>query len=175
MNRRFSITINFFIILVFSISLYSQVMIKAKPGEIMNLEELASIILQKDDKVQVEFVMPVDSRPKGYDKVDIQKGDIIFMANGKKVKKMKDLIDIYEKLKSGDKLKLALKRGDERRMISFSKVDPEKLPKRQMIQMSVDKDGKKKVIDSGDLDKKELEKLLEKNKDLQDKKVIIKE
>ena len=158
--------------LFFTDSVYSQVMIKAESGEMINLAEIGSIVLQKDDKIVVEFVMPKDTRPKGYEKVDVQKGDIIFMANGKKTKHVKELIDIYEKLEIGGNLKMALKRGEENRMIWFSKADPDKLPKRKMVKMTVGEDGKKK-IESENLTDEEVKQIM-KDKNLKDKIINLK-
>jgi len=170
MKRKFLFSL-FFTVLFFSNSVFSQIMIKAKPGEMINLAEIGSIVLQKDDKIVVEFVMPKDSRPKGYDMVDIQQGDVIFMVNGKKIKHVKELTGIYENLKTGENLKIAVKRGDNKRMLWFSKADPENLPKRKMVKMTVGEDGKKKV-ESENMSDEELKKVM-KEKNLQDRKVIL--
>jgi PDZ domain-containing secreted protein len=116
---------------------FSQVKIQAKPGELFDLSELGAIILLKENKVIVEFVMPDQTRHADYREIDIRKGDEISYVNGKKIQSTVELEDLYKKTKIGDEIKLGIKRNENLGLITFKKADPESLPKRKMMKMTV--------------------------------------
>lgn len=100
---------------------------------LVDIRELAVFITQEGDEISVTNMMDVDARPKGYEDIDIQLGDIVMMMNGKRLTAVSDLGKFYKEAKVGETIKLGIKRGEKMLIISFDKVDPEKLPKRKMI------------------------------------------
>jgi len=140
----------FLIPLVMLGSTMAQVKIMAKPGEVGHLNELGAIIMLKDDSVVVEFVMPEENRPKAYKEIDIRKNDKILMVNGKKIKLPADIDEIYTELDIGDDVKLGVRRDGDLMIITYKKADPETMPKRKMMKLSVEDDGEglvKKITD----------------------------
>jgi len=115
-------------------------------GEIFMLNELGGLFMEVDEMVKVEMVMLPDQRPKEYKDVDLEAGDIIKMANGKKINSVKDFSGLYEELKIGETLKLGILRGKRMKMVSLVKGDPETMPT-QMMMMTTDKDA-----DGGNVD-----------------------
>lgn len=97
------------------------------------LREIGGIITEAGDTVMVQMVMPPDNRPKDYKNVDIQTGDIIKMANGKKIESIKTLEDMYKSLAVGDELKLGLIRGKEMKIAALVKGDESKMPGQMMM------------------------------------------
>lgn len=96
------------------------------------LTECMAVIVDEDETIMVQMMLPAESRPEGYDDIDLKKGDEILMLNAKRVKKVKDLKEIYEGLDAGETVKLGIRRKEEMFIVSFDKVDPEKLPKRRL-------------------------------------------
>ena len=99
---------------------------------IFMLTECMAVIVDEDETIMVQILLPAENRPEGYDDLDLKKGDEILMVNAKRVKKVKDLKEIYEGLGIGETVKLGIRRKEEMFIVSFDKVDPEKLPKRRM-------------------------------------------
>ncbi len=123
------------LLLLFIQNLSAQMMIKAE-GDVFNLPELSAIIIKQEGKVSVVATM-VRMRPADYKKVDVKQNDQIFMVNGKKIKSVKQLQNMYEDLAIGEEFKMAIKRGDDRKLVSFVKADPKKLPKHKMMTKTI--------------------------------------
>jgi S1-C subfamily serine protease len=97
------------------------------------MKEFGGILVEVDDEVKVDMVMPPAQRSDEYKDLDIQSGDIIKMINGKKVSTVSALEDIFNKLAIGDEVKLGIFRGKEMMIVRFAKADPEKLPGKMMV------------------------------------------
>ncbi|MBI5215197.1 MAG: PDZ domain-containing protein [Ignavibacteriae bacterium] len=107
-------------------------------GDIFDVPELAVFITQEGDDLVITNVMEENARPKGYEDIDVQLNDVILMANGKRMKTIRDLQNLYKEAKPGTTIKLGMKRGEDMLLASFDKADPEKLPKRKMIVKTMD-------------------------------------
>jgi len=118
-------------------------------GEMFMLKELGGIIMEAGDTIKVEMVMPPDQRPKEYKDVDIDAGDIIKMANGKKINSVAEFSELYDSLKIGDEIKIGLLRGKRMKMTSFIKGDPEKMPGQMMMVTTDVGEGEDKDIVTG--------------------------
>ncbi len=101
---------------------------KSGPGGGFLIAELVTFIGLENNQLVVTDRMPTDRLSKEYQAVDIRKGDVIMMANGKKVTKPDELEKLYEGLVVGQELKLGLKRGSEMLMASFKKADLATMP-----------------------------------------------
>lgn len=99
---------------------------------IFMLTECMAVIVDEDETIMVKILLPAENRPEGYDDLDLKQGDEILMVNAKRVKKVKDLKEIYDGLDIGETVKLGIRRKEEMFIVSFDKVDPEKLPKQRM-------------------------------------------
>jgi S1-C subfamily serine protease len=93
------------------------------------LNELGAIITEKEKTLTVERIPPKQSRPKEAQDIDLQKGDIVLMANGKRVKTISDLRATYEKTTISDDFKMGVKRGENQFIISVKKKSEEELAK----------------------------------------------
>ena len=90
-------------------SVNAQVMLRIE-GDVFDFSEAGAIITEQDDKVTV--VMAMDRmRPKEYKNLNIKKGDVVFMANGEKIKSVKQLEKIYEANVEG-KISLLIQQSD---------------------------------------------------------------
>jgi hypothetical protein len=92
------------------------------------IPETGAIFNEKNKKVVCEFIPTAENRPKEYSNVDILAGDLILYVNGNKIKTMKDLKSNYELVKTGDEVKLGIKRQENMFIVSFKKADPKNLP-----------------------------------------------
>ncbi|UCE04365.1 MAG: hypothetical protein JSW07_12085 [bacterium] len=146
MQRKIYSFIFMVIIILFVKLLLAQVFIKKTgPGEgdIFFLNELSAILADKDGTITVEQAMPSDQRPQGFRDLDLKQNDEILMINKQRVKLVKELENIYNELEVGETIKLGIRRGEEIFLVSFNKIDPEKLPKRKfMIRKAVPDEGK---------------------------------
>lgn len=111
----------------------TQMRIVGSPGEIWMLPEVGMVAIAHDGKLTIEGISPANSRPKDYQSIDLQQGDIIMMANGKKITDTKIISALYDSLAIGQELKLGIKRGDQMMMATVKKADPATLPKRRMV------------------------------------------
>jgi len=102
-------------------------------GDLFDLPELASLITLQKGKIVVDNVFEKNMRPKEYESVDIQQGDVILMVNGKKVKTIQDLKDAYSSAAVGSAVKFGVERNGQMTIVSFHKADPDKLPKRKIM------------------------------------------
>lgn len=100
---------------------------------IFMLIEAMALLVDEDETIQVKMMMPAENRPKGYDNIDLKQGDEILMMNAKRIKVVKDLKEIYDGLDAGETVKLGIRRKEEMFIVSFDKVDPEKMPKRKTM------------------------------------------
>lgn len=126
----------FFTLFLFVNLLQAQVFIKKadSAGEgIFILKEAGAIVTSEKGEVKIEDMLPGEIRPKGYEDIDLKKGDKILMFNAERVKSVKELQDKYEALKVGDEVKLGIQRDTEMFIASFAKIDPEKLPKERKL------------------------------------------
>jgi len=104
-----------------------------KDGEIFEISEIGGIVIKESDKLKVDMVMPSENRNKIYKDVDVIKGDLVLMMNGKKVDDVSAAKEIYEKLKPGEEIKLGIQRGQQMFITRLKKADPKDLPKVKRI------------------------------------------
>lgn len=136
MNRKIYFCFFLIIMVFFAESLAAQVFVQKKgagEGEIFFLNEAAAMLKDEDGTIKVDVVLPGEQRPKEYQNIDLKQGDEILMVNAKRVKSLKELEKIYNELEMGDEMKLGVRRGEEMFIVSFNKIDPEKLPKRKFM------------------------------------------
>jgi len=131
------------LLLFLSLSIHAQHMQTMEmqvDGEVLMLQEIGGLIVDSDNGVKVDMVLPADQRTEAYKKVDLKTGDLIKMVNGKKVKDVANLAEIYEGLKFGDEVKFGIKRDRQMMIVSMPKADPDDLPGQMMV-MTMDAGG----------------------------------
>ncbi len=108
--------------------------VKTFKGELFDLPELGAIIVKSDSgNLKVEHIMPPEARPKAYADVDLKTGDEILVANGKRVKMIKEIEELYASVTVGGEVKLGIQRGADMMISRFTRADPKDLPKRKMM------------------------------------------
>jgi len=107
-------------------------------GDVLMINEFGGMIIYKDSAVTVEMVMPPDNRPDDYKDLDLRQGDVIRMANGKKLNSTEALRELYETAGIGETIKLAILRDGKMKLRKFLKGDPATLPKPMMMTMITD-------------------------------------
>ncbi len=141
MKSHFALLVTILALIAAVINSYSQVRIIRGDSagtmmqhvvEMFQLRELGAIISSDKDHLRVDHIMPGDKRPKGYADVDLKEGDIILMANAKKVKDVAALKELYEGTKVGEMFKMGIKRDEAMLLVSFTIADPKDLPKMAM-------------------------------------------
>ena len=123
------------VIIIGSAQILAQTTIMRRTGgdDMFLLPECGALLLEKDGSLNVDMVLPVESRLEEYKALDIQKGDEILMMNGQRVKSAKSLKEMYEAVNIGSEIQFGIRRKQEMFIVSFSKADPEKIPGRQMM------------------------------------------
>ena len=104
-----------------------------EPEELFILPEVGALIVKSDGGPKVDMVIPSDQRPDDYKNVDIQVGDIIKMFNGKSMKKVSSIEEVYEALSIGDELKFGIQRGKDMLIEKLTKMDPKDASGQMMI------------------------------------------
>ncbi len=89
------------------------------------IRELGAVIVPKNDQLIVDLILGNNEKQN----TDIQKDDLILMANGKKVKTVKELREQYTAAKVGEEFKVGLKRGEHLMIARFTKKSEEELNK----------------------------------------------
>ena len=89
------------------------------------IRELGAVIVPKDGQLIVDIILGNNEKQQ----TDIQKDDLVLMANGKKVKSVKDLREQYSAAAVGEEFKVGLKRGEQLMIARFTKKSEEELNK----------------------------------------------
>ncbi|MFA6468276.1 MAG: PDZ domain-containing protein [Bacteroidota bacterium] len=89
------------------------------------IREIGAVVLPKENMLVVNIILGNHEKTS----VDIQKDDRILMMNGKKLKGIKDLRELYEKASVGQEIKLGLKRNENLLIATFTKKSNEELNK----------------------------------------------
>lgn len=89
----------------------------------MFLPGVGAMVVATDGKLRVDFIAPPEQRDQAYREVDIQEGDVLMMVNGKRVKSIEKLRELFEGLEVGAEIKLGLKRDKSIVIASFAKPD----------------------------------------------------
>lgn len=100
---------------------------------VLSIPELSAVIGEDGGRMVVDHVMEPGMRPKGYEKTDVQEGDVLLMADGKKMNTLKDARDHYEAAAAGSTVKLGFRRNEQMLIASFVKADPREMPKVRMM------------------------------------------
>ena len=130
--------------------LHAQWMIKADGGEVLHIQEIQTIFLEKNGSIIAEAVLPVDKRPEVYRDLQISKNDTLLMVNGKRVETIRELENLYKQCRTGDPFKLGLRGRTGLHIVAFNKMAAEQGSNKKMVKVTVsDHDGKmeKQVID----------------------------
>jgi S1-C subfamily serine protease len=114
---------------------------KIKEGDVFPIPEIGALVVKGEKDLMIQFVPPAENRRDPYKSVDLQTGDLILMANGKRVKSIKELTDAHASTAIGMEFKLGIQRGKEMMIVSFAKADPKDLPKRSMRIMTTGGEG----------------------------------
>ncbi len=99
-------------------------MITAESGEAFIIPECECLALMKDSVISILAVLEPAKRPDKYRTIDIQKGDVLMMLNGKKLTDATFLRTMYDSLAMGAEIKLGLKRNGKPMIVSFQKGEP---------------------------------------------------
>ncbi len=89
------------------------------------IRELGAVIVPGKENLKVEIILGNNEKQNA----DIQKDDLVLMANGKKVRSVKELRELYENTKTGDEFKIGIKRGESLQLAKFTKKSEEELNK----------------------------------------------
>ena len=104
---------------------------KLETDEVFNIPEVGALIVQFKNTFKVQFVSPPNVRLAPYKNVDLRKDDIILSVNGQSVKKIADIKNTYDKLKTGQDFKLGIKRNKLALSFDIYKADPKTLPQKK--------------------------------------------
>jgi S1-C subfamily serine protease len=85
------------------------------------VREIGCLIKIENEKLVVNFMMDGDEPSKDQQDIDIKKGDIIAMMNGKRLKSKENFEEIFASIGEGEIVKMGIKRGQEMMIVSFDK------------------------------------------------------
>jgi len=138
MNRRITFLTLVVLVGILGASQASGQMIMRHGGgsenEVIVLRELGVVAGpgEQDDEVRLMMLLPGTER-----EVALEKGDLILMVNGKRVRDVATLREAYDAAGIGEVVKLGIRRGDERFLTSFEKKDPEEMEEGGGVRMMV--------------------------------------
>jgi S1-C subfamily serine protease len=122
--------------LALSAGAQQMMMLKSSGGFL--IPELMAMVEVQDKQVVITNKLPGTRLPKEYQAIDIAEGDIILMANGKKISTAEELEKLYNEAAIGQEIKLGIKREGSMRLVSFKKADPKDMPVMKKIVMGGD-------------------------------------
>jgi len=122
------------------------------PDEASILPGIGAIIRIKDSALVVEMIPGPDNRDEKFKSVDLKKGDVVLMCNGKRVETCAELNDLVGDVQVGDKVKLGIRRNGAMMITSFEKVESSGQPVMMTTTMGAPgpATGNKKVVQIGD-------------------------
>ena len=109
------------------------------------LPELEALIVENDGEVKVMLRLGKETSKGTGDR--LEKGDLILMINGIRIKEIDKLKEVYGALENGEEIKLGVRRGESRFIVSAIKGDKsESKPGAiKSMSMSFQTDGDEKV------------------------------
>lgn len=104
------------------------------PDQVVMLNEIGGILVFENDSLKVLIEpIPASQRPAAYREVDLRQGDVVMMINGKRFKSAEEANAILNSVVVGEEIKLAVRRDEAIRMVSFPKADPDKMEGAQVM------------------------------------------
>lgn len=113
------------------------------------VNELGAILTLTDNRLVVEEMMPTPPTMGKEDGSTLEKGDVIVMINGRRVKALDDFRTIYDEAEPNAEIKLGVKRDERMQMVTFSKMDPENMPGTRIMMATTDGGGVEGVSSGG--------------------------
>lgn len=92
------------------------------------LREIMTMVGEENGKLTIMMVPPADRRPEGMPEVDLQRGDEVGMAGGKRVANIKELRAAYEGAKPGKDFKLGVRRDGKAIVVAFVRKEEKDMP-----------------------------------------------
>lgn len=92
------------------------------------LREIMTMVAEENGKLTIMMVPPADGRPEGMPEVDLQRGDEVGMAAGKRVANIKELRAAYEGAKPGQEFKLGVRRDGKAIVVAFTRKEDKDMP-----------------------------------------------
>lgn len=114
------------------------------------LREFSAMLVQAEDQIQVEMKLGSQPGSTSANSDELQRGDLILMMNGQRVKDVPGMREIYEGLSDGEEIKIGVRRGDERFIVSGKKGDFPESGGQQMV-MSFESDSDSPPVVIGEL------------------------
>ena len=120
-----------------------RMMLDASSSLIIN--ELGAIItIEGDDIIVLRQINSEDPEP-GVDR--LEQGDIVLMMNGTRINDIATLREVYEGLSKDEEIKIGVRRGEQRFIVSGTKGDVAETSGRRMVmRMDTDGDGPPPVV-----------------------------
>lgn len=107
-----------------------QEMIRFSSDSSLMIREIGAILETGDDGLNVAIVMPAEARAEGYGDVDVRRGDLVLMINGRRVREIEVAREILGGAGIGDEIALGIRRGGDSVIARFALADPDSLPER---------------------------------------------
>ncbi len=102
------------------------------------LRELSAMIVQYEDGLQVDMIMGRGNTTDESTSDELKRGDFIIMMNGKRLSEATEMRELYNSLPKGDEIKVGVRRGDARFIVTATKGDiPESAPGRMVLSLDV--------------------------------------
>lgn len=120
MKKLVLIPIFFFIAFFSDEQAFAQQRMTLDANSSLILQELKAVLVEQDDEVVVRIRLGGNDDTPG-DK--LLAGDVILMANGKRIKDIATIRDIYNNLKDDEEIKVGVRRGEERFIVRAKKGD----------------------------------------------------
>ncbi len=111
-------------------------------GTTFFIGEIKAAISEQENKLMVDFVPPANVGQDDAQKVDLAQGDEILYINGKRVKTIDALKEGYNSIKTGEEVKLGVKRDEKRFIVSFQKNDEAQKGHVMMMSKTIGEGGK---------------------------------
>jgi PDZ domain-containing secreted protein len=136
------ITTTALILLFFTLTANGQQMKIMTGNEIAFVPEIKGVIEFVDSQLKVAAVHPTSQESEK--SIDLKVGDLVLFVNGERVKTLESFNQNYENTTIGEEVKLGIKRGDERFIVSFKKADSSKF-KHKIMRMETSEEAEEAI------------------------------
>ena len=111
-----------FVLLGVGLPVAGQEMIMLDEESLLVLPELAALAQMQGDELRIHIPLPAGRRPAANRELDIQRGDVILMIDGKRIRDLATARAVYGAAEEGTEVAMAMQRGEDRRIIRFDKM-----------------------------------------------------
>jgi PDZ domain-containing secreted protein len=102
-------------------------------SDLFFFNELNAMVNADKGDLLIQISGPAEQRPDKYRSVDIRQNDVIMAIDGKRIKSIAELKEIYDALNVGEDIRMGIRRDNIMKIVNFPKADPKQFANRKFV------------------------------------------